>query len=56
MGMPGANKSRLADSSERLEVRAMIEISLAQTTLGGRPMINQGFAARVVSGNMITMN
>ena len=44
---------KLADQVERPEVRTMIEINLAQMTLGGRPMSNQGFGARVVSGNMI---
>ena len=44
---------KLADQVERPEVRTMIEINLAQMTLGGRPMSNQGFGGRVVSGNMI---
>ncbi|HXI24304.1 MAG TPA: hypothetical protein VNG71_10620 [Pyrinomonadaceae bacterium] len=47
---------KLADQIERPEVRTMIEIDLAQVTLGGKPMSNQGFNARVMSGNMITMN
>src|SRR5438067_2712433 len=47
---------KLADQLERPEVRTMIQIDLAQVTLGGKPMSNQGFGARVVSGNMIMMN
>jgi hypothetical protein len=47
---------KLADQVERPEVRTMIEINLAQMTLGGKPMSNQGFGARTVSGNMIMMN
>ena len=47
---------KLADQIERPEVRTMIEIDLAQVTLGGKPMSNQGFGARVMSGNMIVMN
>jgi hypothetical protein len=47
---------KLADQIERPEVRTMIEIDLAQVTLGGKPMSNQGFGARVMSGNMIMMN
>jgi hypothetical protein len=44
---------KLADQVERPEVRTMIEINLAQMTLGGKPMSNQGFGGRVVAGNMI---
>jgi hypothetical protein len=47
---------KLADQVERPEVRIMIEINLAQMTLGGKPMSNEGFGARVMSGNMIMMN
>ena len=48
---------KLADQLERPEVRTMIEIDLAQVTLGGKPMSNnQGFGGRVISGNMIMMN
>jgi hypothetical protein len=47
---------KLADQVERPEVRTMIEINLAQMTLGGKPMSNEGFGARVISGNMVLMN
>ena len=47
---------KLADQVERPEVRTMIEIDLAQVILGGQPMSNQGFGARVMSVNMIMMN
>jgi hypothetical protein len=47
---------KLADQVERPEVRTMIEINLAQMTLGGKPMSNEGFGARVISGNMVMMN
>jgi hypothetical protein len=47
---------KLADQAERPEVRTMIEIDLAQVTLGGKPMSNQGFGARVVSGGIMVLN
>jgi hypothetical protein len=47
---------KLADQIERPEVRTMIEIDLAQVTLGGKLMSNQGFNARVMSGDMLMIN
>ena len=47
---------KLADQVERPEIRTMIEIDLAQVALGGKPMSNLGFGARVISGNMVMMN
>lgn len=45
----------LADQIERPEVRVLVEIDLAQITLGGRPMNLPLFGGRVMSGSAFTI-
>lgn len=45
----------LADQIERPEVRLLIEIDLAQITLGGKPMNTPMFGGRVISGSAFTI-
>ena len=46
----------LADQLERPEMRLLMEIDLAQVTLGGKITGNQPFGGRIVSGVMTIMN
>ena len=41
----------LADQIERPEMRVLIEIDLAQITLGGKPLSMPPFGGRVISGS-----
>src|SRR5262249_4954217 len=43
----------LADQIARPEMRVLMEIDLAQVTLGGKIMINQPFGNRIISGGTI---
>jgi hypothetical protein len=45
----------LADQIERPEVRVLVEIDLAQITLGGKPMNLQMFGGRGMSGSAFTI-
>jgi hypothetical protein len=45
----------LADQIERPEMRVLIEIDLAQITLGGKPMNLPMFGGRVISGSAFTI-
>lgn len=47
---------KLVDQIERPEVRTMIDIDLAQVTLGGKPWNTQPFSGRVMSSGMGIMN
>ena len=44
----------LADQIERPEMRVLVELDLAQTTLGGKPM-NMWFGGRIMSGSAFTI-
>ena len=45
----------LADQIERPEMRVLIEIDLAQITLGGKPLNLPMFGGRVISGSAFTI-
>ena len=45
----------LADQLERPEMRVLMELDLAQTTLGGKPMNMSPFGGRIVSGSAFTI-
>jgi hypothetical protein len=45
----------LADQIERPEMRVLMEIDLAQTALGGKPMSQPTFGGRIMSGSAFTI-
>ena len=56
LGQTDFDRARtLADQLERPEMRVLIEIDLAQTALGGRPMNMPAFGGRMMSGNAFTI-
>lgn len=52
LGQTDFDRARaLADQIERPEMRVLMEIDLAQTALGGKPMNGTAFGGRVISGS-----
>jgi len=58
LGQTDFDRARtLADQIERPEMRVLVEIDLAQSALGGKPMnIQPTFAGRIYSGTVFTIN
>lgn len=56
LGQTDFDRARsLADQLERPEIRVLVEIDLAQTALGGKPMSLPMFGNRVVTGSAFTI-
>ena len=57
LGQTDFDRARtLADQVERPEIRVLMEIDLAQTALGVRPMMAPPFSGRVMSGGLTIIN